>query len=1055
MKQKKSLRRIGIFVLATLLWALPMTALFRESLLTASAASADTDSGHFFDSAEQIAALPKFDPRDALTPVKDQGTTNLCWAYAAVHASEASILKHRLGTKDTLRLNPQALAFRKYVRAADPLGNNADYRSEAAGNWQSAAGQIEHTAALLSMWQGPIAGNTPQADVAENALYRLESANLILSGLTGDERIAEIKRAIAEYGAVTATCYYDGGTKPYYNDKAVSNGIAHAITLIGWDDNIDKSLFRPGNVTQNGGWLVKNSYNDNGYFYLTYESNISSSTAWTFSYAAKDAYDYNYYYDNSESDLGLYRLKQAANVYEAKKGSATKAEYIEAVNVGFSGNDVSVTIKVYINLKDQTESSVESGILAAEKTQTFRYGGYQTVRLDTPVKVAAGTYFSVVAEVADASGSASMRTIQSEVKKPSFQKASYGYDFIAYGGRIARIKAYTKLRDETPESTVHRYGDLITEVAPTCSSYGMRAHYLCSECASYFDEEKNETTAEALKIAIDPNAHAFGAWVDEISADCVTSGTKGHKDCTLCHKHFGSDGGEIADLTIPADENHDFGDWISNGDGTHTRLCKRNAAHRESGHCIGGTATCTEKARCEVCGAAYGETTSHNTIKYGGKDQSGHFDTCSTCKEIFNFEAHTPDRETADETHPVRCTECGFIITPAGHYIHTPGDEWHLSADGKYHYRLCTYANCAEILNKEAHSGGTATCTEKARCEVCGAAYGDALGHLFGEAVYTWSDDGVCKAERVCGRDKTHTESESVTAAKTVLLPASCTAKGKIRYTTPAFENAAFSIQEREEDLAPLPHAYGTQIEEVPATCTAPGCMAHYHCASCGQYFDGNKVKTPRDALTIPRDPKAHVFGTWVDEVPPTATATGTKGHKDCVNCGRHFDKNGGEIADLTIEKIEPPKILVSGGTLQSEDESYREGDTVTVIANAPEEGKIFRHWQNADGEIVSTQKEYTFVVTGDLSLTAIYEPLPSGDTSGGAGSDSDNGSGENPDDGTGGATEEKPAPAPAPDDGKAGLSERAILGIVIGAILFFGVGGFLLYRFFEKERYW
>ena len=76
MKQKKSLRRIGIFVLATLLWALPMTTLFRGNLLTASAASADTDSGHFFDSAEQIAALPKFDPRDALTPVKDQGTTN-------------------------------------------------------------------------------------------------------------------------------------------------------------------------------------------------------------------------------------------------------------------------------------------------------------------------------------------------------------------------------------------------------------------------------------------------------------------------------------------------------------------------------------------------------------------------------------------------------------------------------------------------------------------------------------------------------------------------------------------------------------------------------------------------------------------------------------------------------------------------------------------------------------------------------------------------------------------------------------------------------------------
>ena len=174
------------------------------------------------------------------------------------------------------------------------------------------------------MWQGPVGEGRYDADVSTNALYRLESANLIYSDLSGEDRIAEIKRAIAEYGAVTASCYYDGGTKQYYNDQSVSNGIAHAITLVGWNDNIEKGLFRPKQATRNGGWLVKNSYSDNGYFYLTYDSKIAATTAWTFTYAPKDTYDYNYYYDNSEVDFGLSKLKQAANVYEAKRGRRTR-----------------------------------------------------------------------------------------------------------------------------------------------------------------------------------------------------------------------------------------------------------------------------------------------------------------------------------------------------------------------------------------------------------------------------------------------------------------------------------------------------------------------------------------------------------------------------------------------------------------------------------------------------------------------------------------------------------------------------------------------------------
>ena len=53
--------------------------------------------------------------------------------------------------------------------------------------------------------------------------------------------------------------------------------------------------------------------------------------------------------------------------------------------------------------------------------------------------------------------------------------------------------------------------------------------------------------------------------------------------------------------------NHNWGEWISNGNGTHTRTCTTDSSHTETGNCSGGKATGTEKAICETCHTAYGE----------------------------------------------------------------------------------------------------------------------------------------------------------------------------------------------------------------------------------------------------------------------------------------------------------------------------------------------------------------------------------------------------------------------------------------------------------------
>lgn len=46
-----------------------------------------------------------------------------------------------------------------------------------------------------------------------------------------------------------------------------------------------------------------------------------------------------------------------------------------------------------------------------------------------------------------------------------------------------------------------------------------------------------------------------------------------------------------------------------------------------------------------------------------------------------------------------------------------------------------------------------------------------------------------------------------------------------------------------------------------------------------------------------------HKFGEWIDEIPATTENFGTKGHKDCTVCKKHFDKDGNEITDLRIAK--------------------------------------------------------------------------------------------------------------------------------------------------------
>ena len=71
--------------------------------------------------------------------------------------------------------------------------------------------------------------------------------------------------------------------------------------------------------------------------------------------------------------------------------------------------------------------------------------------------------------------------------------------------------------------------------------------------------------------------------------------------------------GNTAEMTVTVNGGHTFGEWTSNGDGTHSRKCTVDGCKGvETMACSGGKATCAEKAVCEYCGKAYGKPDSNN-----------------------------------------------------------------------------------------------------------------------------------------------------------------------------------------------------------------------------------------------------------------------------------------------------------------------------------------------------------------------------------------------------------------------------------------------------------
>lgn len=276
-----------------------------------------------------------------------------------------------------------------------------------------------------------------------------------------------------------------------------------------------------------------------------------------------------------------------------------------ATVIGYGDFDKSVTWTVYYNSSKDTKIS-QDGVLTVGIDETATKIGVEATSkgddgflCEIPVTIINHMHTTTLVP-------ATPKTCTTDGNKEHY-KCNVCGDLFADAGAVNQL---TEGQVKIPAG--HEYGDLVPKQEPTCKHTGMQAHYKCSVCNKYFDESKTEKTETELTIPVNPNAHDFGAWIEEVPATCKDTGVKAHKDCNRCNRHYDESGNEITDLTIPTNDNHDWNAWVSNGDGTHTRTCKRDSGHKENGTCSGGTATCTTKAVCNVCRTTYGDTAPHD-----------------------------------------------------------------------------------------------------------------------------------------------------------------------------------------------------------------------------------------------------------------------------------------------------------------------------------------------------------------------------------------------------------------------------------------------------------
>ena len=383
---------------------------------------------------------------------------------------------------------------------------------------------------------------------------------------------------------------------------------------------------------------------------------------------------------------------------------------------------------------------------------------------------------------------------------------------------------------------------------------------------------------------------------------------------------------------------HDWGAWRPNDDGTHTRRCKRsNCDEAETENCTGGTAICSAKAVCEVCGGKYGkrDLNNHDLVHHAAKAPTcteigwDAFDTCSRCNYTTRKELPALNHDLVRHVAQApTCTEKGWAYDTCS--------------------RLgCNYTTYQEIpaLKHDLvpHEAQAPTCTEKgwnayetcSRCNYTTYQEIPALNHnlVRHDAQAPTCTEKGWDAYDTCSRCN-YTTYQEIPALNHDLVhheakAPTCTEKG-----WNAYETCSRCDYTTYAELSALNHDY--QAVTVEPTCETDGYTV-FTCSRC------------KDSYTAdPTDKLGHQFGAWS----PNGTGSQSAGclRQGCAHIGstdcRKFTFRTAEGETLIfcpvcgqaenaaqLEKIEAATAWTISGSLSAEDVTARTNGEYLSVA--------------------------------------------------------------------------------------------------------------------------